>query len=261
MMMGFFESLKSSNKGRLDSTAFVTRVRRRGDDFYEKDKPTERGNSPKISDDGTNSTCLNSEIDSEYSNISPCRSDEAVTFGSGDALQRNGSIDNILHVPNTISIPVSSRSDYSEEREECEEISSQVSHRSIWDDSRDDSLEHLSDTFHLSALNLSDSRRHAFEQFSRVSTGTARPRTKALPLKEIRRSSSEKSKLYVHVYHKKLANIQEGGNEKGDYDDECYRFDRHRSEYTSDEKEITERWAFTLKLMKHVGIRTGFPAK
>lgn len=236
MTMGLFTSPKAPNKDRADSTTFVTRVRRRGDDFYEKDKPTESGNSPKISDDGTNSTCLNSEIDSEYSNISPCRSDEAVTFGSGDSLQRNCSMNNISNVPNTISIPASSRSDYREEREECEEISSKASHRSIRNDSRDDSLQHMSDTFHLSALNLSDSRRHAVEQISRVSTGTSRPRTKALPLKEIRRSSSEKSKLYVHVYHKKLTNIQEGGNETGDFDDDYYRCDWHRSVYTSDEK-------------------------
>jgi hypothetical protein len=91
--------------------------------------------------------------------------------------------------------------------------------------------------FNLSASKEHDSSNPALKRIAPVLSSSSRPRKKALPLKEIRRSSSEKSKLYVHLYHYKLIDIQEVGNEISD-----------GSEYDFDENEMKERWLFTLKL-------------
>lgn len=247
MMMGIFTLLKSSTQDRADISASIKRVRRRGDDFNEKGKSSERGNSQKNSDDGTNSTCLNSEIYSDYSSIPPSKSDEAVEFGSGEVPLRNCNIDSVFRVPNTISIPVCTGGNYCEERQE---FSAESSNNSFQSESRDDSLSPKSAPFNISASKKYDSSNPALERIAPVLSSSLRPRTKALPLKDIRRSSSEKSKLYVHVYHNKLLDIQEEGNEISD-----------RSEYDFDENEMKERWLFTLKLMKHMSVKTEFSTK
>jgi hypothetical protein len=256
MPMGLLASLKVTHKGHQDSSTSVIKVRRRGDGFCGDTKSTEPGTSQKLSDDGTNSTCLNSEIYSDYSDICLSKSDDAVDFRSGDFPQKNCNIDDTFHVPNIVSIPVPFRDEYYEVRQE---LSVQNSHRSIQNDFRDDVPTSVTSPSNLSSSMVSDCSNPDMEEISLISTGSFKSATKALPLNEIRRTASETSKLYVHLYHNKLPHIKEETSESGDdHEDECYR-DQSGSEYAFDENEMKERWIYSLKLMQHLGVRTSFP--
>ena len=208
-------------------------------------------------DDGTTATASNSSLSGSST------SNDLNDIDFGEILQC-GSADSYF-MPTSISF--ASGEDDRDGPEELALSDGDGMLTSISNDVRDGS--ERSDQGSLSSPVPSGSRPPRPPQISSVasqSSSETSPRTKALPLRELRRTASEKSKMYIHVYHNQLSTLFEEEDEDDNKDTEENIFDdenrtdgiyeSHSFMASFDEDVLRQRWNDSLKKMKAMGVRT-----
>jgi len=107
------------------------------------------------------------------------------------------------------------------------------------------------------------------EDSSNVSSqdgSTSSSKSKAQPIKSIRRSASKDSKNYVHIYHNQLTTLKEQpSNESSDINDDdssdndCFYGIGQRYSFMAsfDEQELRDRWNHSLTLYSRLGLSVG----
>lgn len=256
--MGLLSSLKSPSKPSTDHQIAVIRASHKGNrgHFSSTARSTSSDITQKvrrqnlITNDNTMCTFENRKYTSP--NLCHSKSDDTLSIvveGIAERNYCNTRKDSEEPIPETIFIP------WKDSRDDCHEETSSAlvkQHRTREESTIYDPKIQLSTSSSSSSKSsfLSSDSSHPRNCFA-----SSKTKSRAIPLKEFRRSVSETSKKYVHVYHDKLMNIPEEDFEMQDrFDDDCSVMEVRNSKTIVDGDEMKERWMYSLKIMHDVGV-------